>query len=853
MAAQELTWKVSVDAAIAKAALADVRREVAQTSTATQNANKSELSMRQQLAAASSLQRQRSSALITEWKRTERAAADLARGVGPVKDNLQKITDIMQTLGASSTTLAGSMNGVSSRLRALGSIASEAGGGLGLAGVGIAGLVAAVAAAETLGPIILTKQFLDLTSAVTEFQGRLLDMSQQTGVSVETLSALEVVAKTTGTDIESLGASLGIFQKNLESATQDAEGPAAKAFKNLGVNITDTEDSLRQTIKALSEMPEGFEQTSAALEVFGRGGKAFLAIAKESNGSLDELIAKMTELGVIVSTTDAKAADEFNDQLAILQFQVRGLTALVAKDAVPAMVKALKDVSQVLKDNQDAINALGSVLNGFVQGNLSILTTGLNALTAVLNDVRAGWYSVQAAALAAASGLDYFTARQAIAASAAASAQFAGVGGGSVGVSALAGVQGGFSEPQKRSGGGGKSAAEKISEGQRLLNQLTEEYTKLQDKEEKLTRVQIVAKELLDKKYKTLTASMRDQILTEAAQIDRAKATEDLEKRKADATEKIRALLNSQTEAIKKATLGDDEYADQITALEAELKKLGLTMDDNTKKLLTDNAATQKALTLTRERIVLEETRIKLLERQRAVEKENQDRLLGIEHSEGDETRARSVNAPIKDARTEVDKLFDSINANLSGAKQTAALAGLQAMTGAFDTLGQAIGQAAYAWVLYGNSGTSIRKITAEILASVAQQALVKSIFELAEGFAALFLNPAEAAAHFTAAAIYASIGGIAAVTGRAVAGNAFQQSTGKGSSGGPAGSASGGSATANKPATIKEEWRQTRPIVIQIHGEAGEAFNYKVLGVIDRDFDINGSTARRIKVETNK
>lgn len=141
---------------------------------------------------------------------------------------------------------------------------------------------------------------------------------------------------------------------------------------------------------------------------------------------------------------------------------------------------------------------------------------------------------------------------------------------------------------------------------------------------------------------------------------------------------------------------------------------------------------------------------------------------------------------------------MDQLREHFVGTQNTAAIAGIDAMAWAFDGLGQALGQVVNAWVLYGNAGQSVRQMTAQILAGVAQQATVKAVFELAEGFAALAMSffgvpnaGPSATAHFTAAAIYGSIAGIAAVAGRGVAGNSFNQS--QGSAGGSSSSSSGG------------------------------------------------------------
>lgn len=742
--------------------------EAAQIARVAQQAARQETAaQRQRLSAVASLDKQRMAAALVEFKKAERAAANLAAGIKPVGTNLQRVTDIMQAMRSTTASLEGPLGAVAGRMGAFSTLAGTMGGAGGPVALAVAGVIAMHAAV-----IVLTASFIAAVKSTAEFQGKMFDLSQQTGVSVETLSALEVAATTTGGNIESISASLGIFQKNLENA-QDPTSTQAKLLKELGVETENTEEAFRQALAAIAKMPEGFKQTATALELFGRGGKQILAIAKESEGSIDNLITKLRQLGAIITTEDAKAADEFNDQLALLQFQIRGTTALLVQDAIPHILNALRETSRVLKENREAINAVASAVTLFVDASSRILVAHLRVLQLALDGVRNTWLGIKSLLAAGITGnisivMEIF---QAFKGQQATLATLGAASAGISGVSSLQGLKGGFSEPQARGGRGGGGAKDKASEGQRLLNQLTTEANRLQDELNKRTKLQIV---LLDEKYLKATPGERALIEAKAREIETTEKSIASDKKKAEATDKIRALLERQTEAVNDARQGDDQWADEIVKLEAELKKLGLTMDANTKKLLTDNAATQKALSLTRERIALEETRIKLMERERVVTDEQRARQSGIDLSRGDEERPRSVVGAAKDTRSEIDKLFDHVNENLTGARQTAALAGLEAMSTAFDTLGQAVGQAAYAWVLYGNAGTNIRKITAEILASVAQQALVKSIFQLAEGFASLFLNPAEAAAHFHAAALYAAVGGVAAVVGRSVAGNEF-------------------------------------------------------------------------------
>lgn len=131
-------------------------------------------------------------------------------------------------------------------------------------------------------------------------------------------------------------------------------------------------------------------------------------------------------------------------------------------------------------------------------------------------------------------------------------------------------------------------------------------------------------------------------------------------------------------------------------------------------------------------------------------------------------------------------------------------------LTRTFLQVADAIGQTVANWVLLGETGPAVmRKILAQALASIAAEAAVNAIKELALGFATLFFNPAESGAHFTAAALWASIGGVAAIAGRSVAGDLFK----------PKSSSAGRDSSPPRPLdTVVERGRnQQAPVVVHV------------------------------------
>jgi DNA repair exonuclease SbcCD ATPase subunit len=254
--------------------------------------------------------------------------------------------------------------------------AESAGTGAAIASMaGPIGIAVVALVALSLGAVAAARELIDLTKHTAEFQGKMFDLSQATGLGVETLSTLEVAAKTTGGSLDSIAASLGIFQRKLEEA-EDPTSKFAQKFKDLGVTGKDTETALRQTLAALAALPEGAEQTALALELFGRGGRQLLAILKETNGDLDALQGKLRDAGILITTDTARSADKLNDELALLDFQLRAASADIVHDLIPVLTDLAKTTGELVR----AIRPLLELFSAIAGPALRPVVQGLRGL-----------------------------------------------------------------------------------------------------------------------------------------------------------------------------------------------------------------------------------------------------------------------------------------------------------------------------------------------------------------------------------------------------------------------------------------------------------------------------------------
>jgi hypothetical protein len=138
-------------------------------------------------------------------------------------------------------------------------------------------------------------------------------------------------------------------------------------------------------------------------------------------------------------------------------------------------------------------------------------------------------------------------------------------------------------------------------------------------------------------------------------------------------------------------------------------------------------------------------------------------------------------------------------------------------LTGALSAVGAGLQATLQAFILTGQTGpAALKKLLASVIATIAAESLVKAIFETAEGFAALARHDyASATQHFTAAKIYAAVGGIAAGVGLGI--GAAGGLGGQGSGGG------GGTGAASSSAPAFQEQRDLR-VTRGGEGQQGES-----------------------------
>ena len=284
-----------------------------------------------------------------------------------------------------------------------GSLKSVGGAAVGTAkligGVGLA----AVAAAGALG--LLVKKSFDYIDTLGKTASR-------TGIATETLQAFQLAAIESGTTVEQTQKGLEKFARSIGDAGRGLK-TQADIFKDLGVNIKNSDGSLKsfegilkETADGLGELGSEAERATVLANLFGRAGIQFSEIFRNGSEGLDGFIDRAKTLGIILDEQTIRNVEKFNDSVSVIGLQL----GAVKNQVFAAFVPALQAISTELSDNLTKANAasggfqtLGqniavSLLQGLQQFTLAVAGF-FDAITAFTISVEGGFLTIRQAML----------------------------------------------------------------------------------------------------------------------------------------------------------------------------------------------------------------------------------------------------------------------------------------------------------------------------------------------------------------------------------------------------------------------------------------------------------------------
>jgi uncharacterized phage infection (PIP) family protein YhgE len=205
-----------------------------------------------------------------------------------------------------------------------------------------------------------------LVQSTADFADEMDKAAQKVGFTTESLSGLKYAADLNDASFESLQTGLKKLSVNINEVLNGGK-PMTDLFNQIGVSVRDANGKIKGTDEVFGEianvfqsLPDGAQKTALAMQLLGKSGADLIPLLNGGASGISELTAEAQQFGLVIDSDVAKAADDFNDNIARLQASTRGLTLSLGQQLLPALSEITEVMAQATKE--------GGILYGLFVG-----------------------------------------------------------------------------------------------------------------------------------------------------------------------------------------------------------------------------------------------------------------------------------------------------------------------------------------------------------------------------------------------------------------------------------------------------------------------------------------------------
>lgn len=227
--------------------------------------------------------------------------------------------------------------------------------------------------------------------AITYKAGKAADdintLSKQTGIATKDLQLYAAAADLTDVSVEAMAKTHQKLKKNMLGA-MDGTNDQAQYFKQLGIDITNADGSLRdanevfdETIAALGKMENETERDAIAMAIFGKSANELNPIIEDGGETYRKVSEMMSKYGLEPIDQEAlDKANEFNDQIDTIKLVFTQAVQIIGTKLAVTLLPVMEKVTEAAAKIAEKIAGL----SGKNLAKLGGASAALSALAPVL-------------------------------------------------------------------------------------------------------------------------------------------------------------------------------------------------------------------------------------------------------------------------------------------------------------------------------------------------------------------------------------------------------------------------------------------------------------------------------------
>ena len=195
--------------------------------------------------------------------------------------------------------------------------------------------------------------FTTVTTSVTDQQGKL---SEEVGVSIDTIDAFQFALKKAGGEANGINQSLRQLSSRASEAARGV-GSGLEAFGLLSISVTDANGQIKQSDQLLLEISKKFEGLSKSrqIELAEKLGLTdSVRLLQLGEDGIKNLVSEARALGV-ATKEDAAISAEFQDSLTEFLQIIKDISRAITRELAPIFISMKDQFSAWWRENRNLI------------------------------------------------------------------------------------------------------------------------------------------------------------------------------------------------------------------------------------------------------------------------------------------------------------------------------------------------------------------------------------------------------------------------------------------------------------------------------------------------------------------